>query len=242
VGLWICINADERSANLHRPWDTSKNTNYFIADALLSSNPVYTADTLRFLARGGLSSLEAEVENRTALTQIMIDNRDKPAPAVYLMLTDQMTGWIPSISKIGRWDIDLGAPILAKGHKTGQNLVYNFLNCADSKVPGLIRCNDSAVDLREGKIDGNSVLDLVVEAHGGRLIGSKRFRDDALNMFQIMKDRNGEVAKVALLHEELFYSSFNQMFHLGRFDTKNFKLVYDDYPHARIFKLLPAPR
>ena len=224
------------------PGTHRSNTNYFIADALLSSNPVYTADTLRFLARGGLSSLEAEVENRTALTQIMIDNRDKPAPAVYLMLTDQMTGWIPSISKIGRWDIDLGAPILAKGHKTGQNLVYNFLNCADSKVPGLIRCNDSAVDLREGKIDGNSVLDLVVEAHGGRLIGSKRFRDDALNMFQIMKDRNGEVAKVALLHEELFYSSFNQMFHLGRFDTKNFKLVYDDYPHARIFKLLPAPR
>ena len=224
------------------PGTHRSNTNYFIADALLSSNPVYTADTLRFLARGGLNSLESEVENRTALTQIMIDNRDKPAPAVYLMLTDQMTGWIPSISKIGRWDIDLGAPILAKGHKTGQNLVYNFLNCADSKVPGLIRCNDSAVDLREGKIDGNSVLDLVVEAHGGRLIGSKRFRDDALNMFQIMKDRNGEVAKVALLHEELFYSSFNQMFHLGRFDTKNFKLVYDDYPHARIFKLLPAPR
>ena len=172
----------------------------------------------------------------------MIDNRDKPAPAVYLMLTDQMTGWIPSISKIGRWDIDLGAPILAKGHKTGQNLVYNFLNCADSKMPGLIRCNDSAVDLREGKIDGNSVLDLVVEARGGRLIGSKRFNDAELNMIQIMKDRNGEEAKVALLHEELFYSSFNQMFHLGRFDTKNFKLVYDDYPHARIFKLLPAPR
>ncbi len=216
--------------------------NYFVADALLSSNPVYAADTLRFLARGGLNSLEAEVENRTDLTQIMIDNRDKPAPAIYLMLTDQMTGWIPSISKIGRWDIDLGAPILAKGHKTGQNLVYNFLNCADSKMPGLIKCNDSAVDLRKGKIDGKYVLDLVVEAHGGRLIGSKRFNDAELNMIQIMKDRNGEAAKVALLHEELFYSSFNQMFHLGRFDTKNFKLVYDDYPHTRIFKLLPAPR
>ena len=224
------------------PGTHARNTNYFIADALLSNNPVYTADTLRFLARGGLFSLAAEVENRTALTQIMIDNRDKPAPTVYLMLTDQMTGWIPSISKIGRWDIDLGTPILAKGHRAGKNLAYNFLNCADSKVPGLIRCNDTDFDLREGKIDGNSVLDLVVEAHGGQLFGSKRFRDDALNMIQIMKDRNGEATKVALLHEELFYSSFNQMFHLGRFDTKNFKLVYDDYPHARIFKLLPAPR
>ncbi len=224
------------------PGTHGSTTNYFIADALLSSNPIYTADTLRFLARGGLSSLEADVENRTALTQKMIDTRDKPAPAVYLMLTDQMTGWMHSISKIGRWDIDLGSPILAKGHKTGQQLIYNFLNCADSKIPGLIRCNESAVDLREGKIDGNSILDLVVEAHGGRLVGSRRFADAELNMIQIMKDRNGEATKVALLHEELFYSSFNQMFHLGRFDTKNFKLVYDDYPHARIFKLLPSSR
>ena len=216
--------------------------NYFIADALLSSNQTYTADTLRFLARGGLNSLEGIIVDRTALTQIMIDNRDKPAPSVYLMLTDQMTNWMTSISKIGRWDIDLGSPILAKGHKTGQNLVYNFLNCADSKMPGLIRCNDSSVDLREGKIDGNSILDLVVEAHGGLIFGSRKFKDSELNMFQIMKDRNGESAKVAILHEELFYSGFNQMFHLGRFDTKNFKLVYDDYPHARIFKLLPPSR
>jgi dolichyl-diphosphooligosaccharide--protein glycosyltransferase len=109
-------------------------------------------------------------------------------------------------------------------------------------VPGLIRCNDSTFDLREGKIDGNPILDLVVEAHGGSLVGSRRFKETELNMIQIMKDRNGEATKVALLHEELFFSSFNQMFHLGRFDTKNFKLVYDDYPHARIFKLLPAPR
>ena len=158
------------------------------------------------------------------------------------MLTDQMTGWMPSISKIGRWDIDLGLPILAKGHRIGQNLVYNNLNCADSKTPGLLTCNDTSVNLIEGKIDGKSILDLVVETHGGLLVGSRRFKDTELNMFQIMKDRNGESAKVAILHEDLFYSSFNQMFHLGRFDTKNFKLVYDDYPHARIFKLLPVSR
>ena len=222
------------------PGSHGTETNYFIADALLSNNPVYTADTLRFLARGGLNVLERTITDRPALTQIMIDNRDKPAPSVYLVLTDQMTYWMPSISKIGRWDIDLGLPILAKGHKTGQNLAYNFLNCADSNTPGVIRCNDSVIDLKKGKIDGNSALDLVVEAHGGLLVGSRRFKDAELNMFQIMKDRNGEAAKVAILHEELFFSSFNQMFHLGRYDTKNFKLVYDDYPHARIFKLLPV--
>ena len=60
-----------------------------------------------------------------------------------------------------------------KGHKPGQQLAYNFLNCADTKIPGILKCNDSIINLNEGKIDGNPVLNLVVEARGGMLIGSK---------------------------------------------------------------------
>ena len=156
------------------------------------------------------------------------------------MLTDQMTGWMPSISKIGRWDIDLGVPIPAKGHKPGQQLTYNFVNCVDTKTPGILKCNNSIINLNDGKIDGNPVLNLVVEAHGGRLVGSRGYKQNELNMFQIMRDKQGKSTKIAILHKELFFSSYNQMFHLGRYDTKDFKLVYDGYPKVRIFKLLPA--
>ena len=195
------------------------NSNYFIADALLSNNQSYSADTLRFLARGGLLNIKTPIENRAELTKIMFSERSKEAPTVYLMLTNQMTDWMPSISKIGRWDIDLGIPIIAKGHRPGQQLGYNFLNCADTKIPGIIRCNDSVINLNEGKIDGNSVLNLVAEAQGGQLIGSKRFQQNQLNMFQIMRDRDRKSTRVAILHRDLFFSSFNQMFHLGRFDS-----------------------
>lgn len=218
------------------------NSNYFIADVLLSNNQNYSADTLRFLARGGLINLKTPIKNRAELTKIMFSERNKEAPAVYLMLTNQMTDWMPSISKIGRWDIDLGIPILAKGHKPGQQLAYNFLNCVDTEIPGIFRCNNTIIDLKEGKINGNAVLNLVAEAHGGKLNGSRVFHQNQLNMFQIMKDENGKSAKVAILHKDLFFSTFNQMFHLGRFDSKNFKLVYDGYPHVRIFKLLPVSK
>ena len=40
-----------------------------------------------------------------------------------------------------------------------------------------------------------------------------------------------------LLHRDLFQSSFNQLFHLGRADNSLFEMIYDDYPHARIFRL-----
>ena len=216
--------------------------NYFIADTLLSNNQSRSADTLRFLARGGLNSLNVELKNKAELNQIIMDDRSKPSPTVYLMLTNQMTSWMSSISRIGRWDIDLGAPIPAKGHKPGEQLTYSFLNCEDTKTMGIVKCNGSIINLNEGKIDGNSVLNLVAEAHEGQLVGSKGYKKSALNMFQIMKNNQGKSAKVAILHKELFFSSFNQMFHLGRYDITNFKLVYDGYPHVRIFKLLPVSR
>ena len=217
--------------------------NYFIADALLSNNQSQSADTLRFLARGGLLEKRvnvANLANRAELYQKIRDGRNLPSPTVYLMLTDQMTGWMSSISKIGRWDIDLGVPIVAKGHKPGQQLTYNFLNCVDTKTKGILECNNSIVNLNEGKINGNPVLNLVAEARGGRLVGSKGYRKSELNMFQIMRDSQGQSAKVAIIHRDLFFSTFNQMFHLGRYDIKNFKLVYDGYPNVRIFKLLPV--
>ena len=112
--------------------------NYFIADTLLSNNQSRSADTLRFLARGGLNSLNIELKNKAELNQIIMDDRSKPSPTVYLMLTNQMTSWMPSISRIGRWDIDLGAPIPAKGHKPGEQLTYSFLNCEDTKTMGIV--------------------------------------------------------------------------------------------------------
>ena len=222
------------------PGTHGRNTNYFIANALLADNQDYTADTLRFLSRGGLSSMEEPAVNSVELKSKIFSDREKPAPIVYFMLTDQMTGWMTSISKIGKWDIDLGVPLRVEGQKEGQALSYNFISCVDTSVPGNITCNNSPVDLNKGLIDGRPVLNLVVEAKDGMILGVKRFRNNALNMFQIMRDFDGKPTRIAILHKDLFLSAYNQMFHLGRFDTKNFKLVYDDYPHVRIFKLLPA--
>ncbi|GIS16999.1 MAG: hypothetical protein CM15mP117_24310 [Alphaproteobacteria bacterium] len=69
-----------------------------------------------------------------------------------------------------------------------------------------------------------------------------RFHQNQLNMFQIMRDRDRKSTRVAILHRDLFFSSFNQMFHLGRFDPRIFKLVYDGYPDVKIFKVMPASK
>ena len=49
------------------PGSHGVNANYFIANVLLSENQQYVADTLRFLARGGLNNLDIPVDDSAEL-------------------------------------------------------------------------------------------------------------------------------------------------------------------------------
>ena len=98
-----------------------------------------------------------------------------------------------------------------------------------------LNCNDQAFDFLSSKLDGNLVLDGAARACEGRQIGETTFSDNQLNVFQIAEI--GKEQNIYLLHRDLFQSSFNQLFHLGRADSALFEMVYDDYPHARIFRL-----
>ena len=76
--------------------------NYFIANALLAKKQSYAGDLLRFLARGGLDKMDIQPRNSLELREKILFDRNKPAPVVYLILTNQMTAWMPSISKTGK--------------------------------------------------------------------------------------------------------------------------------------------
>ena len=112
--------------------------NYFIANALLAKKQSYAGDLLRFLARGGLDKMDIQPRNSLELREKILFDRNKPAPVVYLMLTNQMTAWMPSISKTGKWNIDLGTSIPIEGQKTGQPLSYNFISCENTSNPEIL--------------------------------------------------------------------------------------------------------
>ena len=41
-----------------------------------------------------------------------------------------------------------------------------------------------------------------------------------------------------LLHRDLYFSVFHQLFYLNRADPRHFELVYDGFPDMRVFKVL----
>ena len=119
--------------------------NYFIANALLAKKQSYAGDLLRFLARGGLDKMDIQPRNSLELREKILFDRNKPAPVVYLILTNQMTTWMPSISKIGNWNIDLGTSIPIEGQKAGQPLSYNFISCENTPNPEILLCNNTPI-------------------------------------------------------------------------------------------------
>ena len=127
-----------------------------------------------------------------------------------------------------------------EGHKAGQPYLYNFISCENTSNPEILLCNNTPIELNKGLINGKPVLNSITETRDGKFFGTKRIRENALNIFQIIKDTQGKSTRVALMHKELFYSTYHQMFHLGRFDANTFKFIYDGYPYVRIFELLPV--
>ena len=208
---------------------------FMMAKALLAPTLKETAAILKFLAREGGKGISTHASSQNGLFSYINTSANQPAPTVYFMLTSQMTNWIYYISQIGNWDLDTGRAIPAIGNADGPALSYDVLQCKPLTSPNQLNCNDHIFDLRSGKVDGNLILDGAVRTRKGHQIGGVSFPGNQLNVLQI-----AEIDKTQsfyLLHRDLFQSSFNQLFHLGRADSALFELVYDDYPHARIFKL-----
>lgn len=208
---------------------------FLMAKALLAPTQQKTAAILKFLAREGGSGISSHASNQKSLFRHIYDSTNEPAPTIYFMLTNQMNNWIYSISQIGNWDLDTGKAIPATGNANGSALTYDMLQCKLMASPSKLNCNGHIFDLRSGKVDGQLVLDGAVRSRQGRQIGGVAFPGNQLNVLQMAEI--DQTQEFYLLHRDLFQSSFNQLFHLGRADSTLFEMVYDDYPYARIFRL-----
>ena len=208
---------------------------FMMAKALLAPSLQETAAILRFLAREGGSGIAARADSQKTLFDHIASSAAAPAPPIYFMLTNQMTGWINSISKIGNWNLDTGQPVPVSGNLGGPGLNYNMLQCKPLAVRHQLSCNGHIFDLRSGQVDGKLRLDGAVQTRNGQQVGGVNFPGQQVNMFQLAEIDQEQIAY--LLHRDLFQSSFNQLFHLGRTDNRLFEMIYDDYPHARIFRL-----
>lgn len=216
---------------LHDGGSHTSPTTYFVANSLLSASQERTADRLRQLKRAG-----SEGVIRSLIGQDQTEQNDWPDRPLYLVLTKDMANWISSISKIGNWDIINGKPKVFAGVPSNYQLTYEKLSCEAANQANRFICNGIFIDTATGKFGSQAILDGMVVSRDGRQLSGQKFNNS--NSALMLHSEIGERGRSnMLIHRDLYFSVFHQMFHAGRHDERHFELVYDDYPSVRVFKV-----
>ena len=216
---------------LHDGGSQTSPTTYFIANSLLSTSQERAAERLQQLKRAG-----SEGVIRSLIGQDQSQEASVPDRPLYLVLTKDMANWIPSISKIGNWDIINGKPKILTGVPSNYQLTYENLSCEAANQANRFICNGIPIDTATGQFGSQAILDGMVVSRDGRQLSGQKFNNSTFAL--MLHSEIGERGRSnMLIHRDLYFSVFHQLFHAGRHDERHFELVYDDYPSVRVFKV-----
>ena len=217
---------------LHDGGSQTTPTMHFIANNLLRRSQKEAALELKMLGNAGF---EGVIAHRL----LDKENSTKARPddnVIYLVLTKDMTRWMPSISKIGAFDIKAGKPYQFDGVKRGYQLFYNELKCTPTDSTQEFICNGNRLNLVSGQFGNDAILDGMAVSRYGRQTGGRKF-PNANTPFVLHSEVGANTNRNLLLHRDLYFSVFHQLFYLNRADPKYFELVYDGFPDIRVFKI-----
>ena len=219
---------------LHDGGGHDRPATHFFAKALLNSSQLETVRTLQFLTLQGANAIRQHSSKATlfhAINQSAGDN----VPDIYLVLTGQMAGWIRAISQLGNWDIEIGKPIILPDNNGVSHVEYMGLGCNYRTFPSAITCGNVHFDFDHGLMNNAHAVTGWTHANNGVAQKVRRYDDDAPFGIQTLQINNRLTSQ--LMHRQLYESSYNKLFHLGLIEAPGITLVYDNYPHIRIYKI-----
>lgn len=224
-------------AVLHDGGSQTTPITYFVAKALLSQSQGDAAVYQKYLMTKGLKGIAendlsgVELEEKILTSSPRLEGIDG-----YFFLSKDMVKWMPSISKIGLWDLDQNSPIIRNGIQPSQMRFVN-LGCYETVSKNVLNCKLGKINLNSGSINGQFLIDGVsVSTNGKHTGGWKTKNKDAQFVVQIVNN-SGMESKFYLIPRAMYQSTFNQLFFLGKFDKRFFELVEDGYPNYRTYKI-----
>ena len=209
---------------------------YFVAKSLISSSQFEAAKNLLVLSSLGEKPLIESARNGAEIEDYQT-NTERQQPEVYLVLTNDIANWIPSISKIGRWNIHEGNLDAVEGVDKNYELSYQRIRCRPTSKRGQSLCDEVLLNVQSGKFGEKIVLDGFVVVENGVQASGKAY-EKSNSPFLFQAEIGDNVAHNTILHRELYKSVFNQLYYLNRADPRYFELVYDDYPVAKVFRVV----
>ncbi|MGC6485000.1 MAG: hypothetical protein ACON4P_04940, partial [Candidatus Puniceispirillales bacterium] len=206
---------------------------HLFARGLVSTNTDELIQITKFLSTQGQAGINANGSSLLALNQT-IARAPLPDKPIYLVVTDQMAGWAGSIGTLGRFDVETGRYL--PGNVVRQEYGIISLQCK-SGGKNKLDCNRGIIDLEHGTLNGQPALSEVILTEKGMFKGRQQKDNNSPLLLVISKHGNGTI-RFRIIHRAMWESSLFQLLEQGKFNDKRLALVVDDYPSARVYKIL----
>ncbi len=205
---------------------------HLLARALMSGDQSESARILEYIGNDGTTELAQKSVSNAKLAKAFLQGPKHKRSDIYLVLTNKMAQWTPSISALGLWDSEAGAPLPI--HRGTNELEYREIACTGNGY--LINCSGRQINLQDGTVDGRAVLSGVVETDDGMRGNSIDYPNP--NGFFLQFNRvEGATSANHLLHQRLYHSTFNRLFYHGDSDPDHFTLLINAYPYYRVYRI-----
>ncbi len=219
---------------------------YFIARAYTSHSLDETSKILNYVAQGNIEKIESNVKRFDNFQQLSKDlyNSNKIDKDIYFVVTQQQKDWSRNQASIAYWDIEKNKPHLFDGKTAFDIFTIMQISCEKlDPVSYTTMCEDTPggkkdipVDLSVGMFNGKPHLKRVVQVTDGKIEINQEYKNNKANfVFQIVKNSKDNTSKLYLMHEAVFRSTYNKLFHLN--ESEDYQLIYDDYPNVKIYKI-----
>lgn len=230
---------------LIHPGSPSSPRHYFISRAFTAFSLDETSKIINYVASGQVEKInKKEIDSFEKLAKD-IYSTSKSELDIYLFLTDHQRSWINATGAVAYWDIEKNKPYYFKDKNAYDvlNFLEVFCNPLDEATLETKCFFDEGkqgkmynVNLNLGLWDDRPILSRVVQITDQNVDLNEEYnKADDYYVFQIVKNSKNNKYQTFLLHEAIYKSSYNQLFHLNRND--NYELVYDNYPHVKIYKI-----
>ncbi|MCE2517619.1 MAG: hypothetical protein J4F41_07280 [Alphaproteobacteria bacterium] len=219
-------------ASLHDGGTQTTPRTFLVARGVVSPNPAELIQTVKFIASEGSDGLVNNYSSAQQLVQA-ITTAEMPDKPLYLLFSDQMAGWFTTMSKLGLHNVVSGQ---APSPSTLNAYGYRPLNCSYA-APNKFNCRNGLLDITHGTLDGKPLIRKTVETVNGRVTNFKDYDNNGLFVLNIGRLDNGQT-RLTLVPQPTWNSSFNMLFELAVYDETRLELVIDNYPHARVYKVL----
>lgn len=156
--------------------------------------------------------------------------------APHLWLARRWLGQFGGKHRRGQWHPSTGWPERAQVVR---------LRCRPG-APGTLECIDlsggrEVVDLRSGAVTDGVPYDRLIRTDRGFITRERRFERRTPSGWVLVVDRSGDTLSAAAVQGAALESNLVQLFLFGRYDPRYFELVYDDFPVARLYRVLSDP-